>query len=285
MEEIRKVYSALVNFLQLPSYTGENQSLDFNFEKFVRHFKLDSLKSHFSLKALEQDGWFDLNEKSFTASSILFTATKTELEEFEKAHPEHEPLLTMILRNYEGVFDYPAFISEFILARLLHRQEEEIKQELRTIAFFGMIRYTLQNESPQIAFRKHRVPSSELEFKWGPYNRRKNLFVERVTAMINYSRATECRSKFISDYFGQKDAAACGTCDNCIQKNAGTVSAEEFEKISAIITRTLTGTNLTMPQLLEKIGKVRKEKAWKVIEFLQSEEKISADKSGLLYLK
>jgi ATP-dependent DNA helicase RecQ len=37
--------------------------------------------------------------------------------------------------------------------------------------------------------------------------------------------------------------------------------------------------------LLEKLNGVGKEKAWKVIEFLQAENKIEMDRAGLIKLK
>jgi ATP-dependent DNA helicase RecQ len=148
-----------------------------------------------------------------------------------------------------------------------------------------VLRYISQNESPQVTFRKHRVPSNELEFKWKPYEKRKQLFIERVSAIINYATTKECRSVFISKYFGDVQAKECGECDNCLHKKASSLSPAEFEKISGMITQTLSNNQLTATQLIEKIKSVRKEKTWKVIEFLQAEDRIVYDKSGILHLK
>src|SRR3982750_4902491 len=57
LEQIRTVYNALVNFLQMPSYTGEYQAFTFRFDEFIRNFKLNANEALYSLKALEQDGW------------------------------------------------------------------------------------------------------------------------------------------------------------------------------------------------------------------------------------
>jgi ATP-dependent DNA helicase RecQ len=38
-------------------------------------------------------------------------------------------------------------------------------------------------------------------------------------------------------------------------------------------------------ELLEKLNGVKKEKAWKVIEFLQAENKIDMDKDGFVRIK
>src|SRR4029078_2951060 len=127
LEKIREVYSALVNFLQIPSYTGEYQSFNFRFESFISNFKLNSQEALYSLKALEQDGWIDFNEKSFSPATVVFNSSKYELYEFQNSHPEFEELTTTLLRTYGGILDFPAFISENLLARLLKKDESEIK--------------------------------------------------------------------------------------------------------------------------------------------------------------
>ena len=194
-------------------------------------------------------------------------------------------MLTTILRTYEGAFDYPAFISESLLARLLNKDEKTIRSELKLAASFDVISYMPQNESPQIIFRKHRVPSSELQFNLKPYNKRKNLFIERVTAMIGYTKTNSCRSKYISNYFGDFEARDCGCCDECLQRKASPLGVEEFEKIKILITQQLTQRKMTASELLEQIRNIKKENAWKVIEFMQAEETIVADQVGMLRLK
>jgi ATP-dependent DNA helicase RecQ len=285
LDQIKNVYSALTNFLQIPAYTGEYKSFNFRFNEFVRNFKLNSNEALYALKALESDGWLEFNEKSFTPSTLVFTASKKELAEFERHYPQHEPLLTTLLRSYEGVFDFPAFISENLLARLLKKDEIDIKRQLQTIASFSIISYTPLNEEPQIVFKKNRVPVDDLILNTTLYNKRKESFIRRVQTIISYTKEINCRSHFISIYFGDKEAKDCGICDNCLRKKATNLSAEEFEKISVIISNQLSQKQLTASELINEIKSIKKEKAWRVIEFLQSENKIEPDEKGLLRLK
>jgi ATP-dependent DNA helicase RecQ len=284
LEKIRQVYGALGNFLQLPSYTGEYKSFNFRFEEFIRNFGFDSQEALYALKALEQDGWFDFNEKNFTPSTLVFTTSKNSLYEFQKSHPQHEPLLTTLLRTYEGVFDFPAFISELFIARLMKKEVLDVTLQLQTIASFGIISYSPQNELPQIVLRKNRVPAQDLLFREAPYEQRKKSFMVRVQAMIDYIRTAGCRSRFINHYFGDADARDCGVCDNCLKKKKSRPTPEEFEQIARLITGQLAQRPRTLPQLLED-GGLKKEKAWPVIEFLQAEKKIATNGEGLLYLK
>jgi ATP-dependent DNA helicase RecQ len=284
MEQIRKVYAALTNFLQIPAYAGEYRSFTFHFNEFIKNFKLNSNEALYSLKALETDGWMDFNEKSFSPATLVFTTSKRELAEFEQQYPEHEPLLTTILRSYGGVFDFPAFISEKQLAKLVKKEEVDIKQQLKIITSFAIISYTPQNEEPQIIFKKNRVPVDDLRINLTLYNKRKESFIRRVQTIIEYAKGDGCRAGFINSYFGDDRTGDCGICDNCLNKKATQLSADEFEWISGIISNQLSQKQQTAADLINEIKAIKKEKAWKVIEFLQSENKIVADSKGVLRL-
>ena len=285
LKQIKNVYHALTAFLQIPAYTGEYKTFNFRFIEFIQNFKLNSNEALYALKALESDGWIEFNEKNFTPSTLVFTTSKKELAVFEKQYPQHEALLTTLLRSYEGIFDFPAFISETVLAGLLKKEERDIGRQLQTLASFGVVSYTPKNEEPQIVFKKNRVPVDDLFLNTNLYNKRKESFIRRVQTMINYTKEMDCRSRFIGNYFGEDDAKDCCLCDNCLRKKATELSHEEFEKISGIISNRLSQKQLTASELIHEIKNIQKEKTWKVIDFLQSENKIEPDDKGLLRLK
>ena len=63
------------------------------------------------------------------------------------------------------------------------------------------------------------------------------------------------------------------------------IDEKEFEKISDRIQAILGPQPLPSRELLDKLGAIKKEKAWKVIEFLQAENKLEVDKAGWVRLK
>ncbi|MCW3074222.1 MAG: ATP-dependent helicase RecQ [Flaviaesturariibacter sp.] len=284
LDAIRNVYSALVNHLQIPSYTGDETSFTFHFEPFVRNFGLNSTTALYALKAIEQDGWLNFNEKSFTPSTVVFTGNKAGLENFQSSYPQHEPLLTTLLRTYSGIFDLPVTISEKVLAGLLRKSETDIKQSLQEIHAFGQIRYAPTNDAPQIIFQKHRVPVNEFSISMAPFIERKKAFVERVEKMIAYAKSEDCRSLFINQYFGDADTKPCGICDNCLRAKGAELTREEADALFISIQELLSRNAYTAPDLLLQLKGFKKEKAWKAIEFLQAENKIRVDSKGLLQL-
>ncbi len=277
---ITQVYHSLVNYLQVPIDTGQDVSYSFYFEKFIKNFSLNSYTALYALKALEHDGWLDFNEKNFTPSTIVFCTTKELLYEFQNTYPEYEPLLTILLRTYEGIFDYPAFISETLLAGLLYLQEEEVKELLKKITAFHIIQYHPRNEAPQIIFRKNRVHTEALTINLQLYHKRKLAFVKRVEKIIDYTQTSSCRSHFINQYFGDESVKNCGVCDNCLRLKLTALSSEDFELIHKAIKDAIADVPLTFADLVLKMHGIHKEKARSVLNFLQAEQKIYVNEKG-----
>jgi ATP-dependent DNA helicase RecQ len=283
-EKIRTIYQALVNFLHIPSYTGEDTSFTFQFADFIRNFKLNSQEVLYALKALESDGWLQFNEQSFKPATVAFTTNKRQLYEFQQSYPEHEALLTTLLRTYEGIFDYPVFISERNIAYLMRKEEADIKQALQTLTAFRILQYTPQNDAPQIIFKKHRVNVADLFIDLTKYEQRKVAFTDRVKQMVSYTSISTCRSQYINTYFGDAVTKPCGICDNCLKAKTSPLSKEEFGLISQKITSLLAQASLAPEQLLTQLKSIEKEKAWQVLNFLQAENKVRIDKNGLLVI-
>ena len=283
-DTIKKVYDALVNHLQIPVHTGQDVAYTFKFETFIKNFLLDGQEALYALKALESDGWLDVADKSFTPSAVGFTTSKQFLYEFQAANPLYDNLTTTLLRTYEGIFDYPVFISELFLAKLLRKSEESIKGELAQIARFGIIQYAPQNDAPRIIFRKNRVAAKDLIFNHTLYNKRKETFVKRTEKMVSYIKTNDCRSHFVNVYFGDEAASRCGICDNCLRTKATSLSAKEFDEMANAIKNHLSAAPLAAAALLEKFNSGKKDKVKKVIHFLQAEQKVGVNANGKMYL-
>src|SRR5207302_1946410 len=110
--------------------------------------------------------------------------------------------------------------------------------------------YTPQNDEPQIIFRKNRVVTEHLTINTIQYTKRKDSFVKRIEKMIAYTKTSNCRSQFISNYFGDGNAKSCGVCDNCLSLQSSPLSAEEFDSISKLITQHLLMQSMTPIELL-----------------------------------
>lgn len=280
---IKNVYTALLNHLQIPAGIGEGMSYDFDIAIFTAAFKFDILTVTYCIKALEQEGIFSYNEIFFKPSTVIFTTDKNTLQEFEQQQPSLEPIIKGLLRSYEGIFDYPSTVYETSLAKFLRVDVNEVKKQLSELHRYGIINYAAQKDTPQLILLQNRMYADSFVINTAAYLKRKELFESRVNEMINYTQKTSgCRSQMLALYFNAPIAKACGICDNCINEKALTISKEEFENITSKIITLVKETPLQVTVLLNSLKEFKKEKVWKVLHYLQSEDKIVINKEGYI---
>lgn len=283
LEDIRNVYQSVANYLQIPTGSGEGQYFDFDLADFLKKFNLQGHITLYSLKALEQENLLTFNEQVFNSATVVFTTDKNHLQNFEDENPKLDEVLKILLRAYEGIFDQPTSISEKMLAGLLKTDFEVVKKQLLLLHQMSIIEYKPQKDTPQLFLSINRIKAEDVRIDMAAYNKRKEQFQRRMKQMVTFVNETaECRSKIIGNYFGDEKIKACGICDNCLRQKASMLSKEEFETLHQRIIEIIKYEPLHTKELLLKLNGTKKEKAWKVIEFLQAENKISVDKTGFV---
>ncbi|MBS1597463.1 MAG: RecQ family ATP-dependent DNA helicase [Bacteroidetes bacterium] len=281
IENIRIVYQAVVNYLQIPQGT-ENVYYDFDMTDFIKKFKLDTNLAVYALKALEQEELFSLNEQVFIQSSVFFTTNKEGLYDFEKVNPLLEPLIKTLLRTYSGIFDQPVHINEKVIAGLLHVDLDELVNQLKILHGRGVIEYIPQKDGPQLYISHARVKAEDLRINEVNYKKRKEQYKKRVGAALQYISTTDCRSQYIAKYFGEDDAKSCGVCDNCLKKKKTPLSNEEFNNIHQRVLKLIETSEIPASKLFQHLEGIQKDKLNQVINFLQAEKKLVVDEDGFV---
>ena len=284
-EEIKKVYIALMNHLQVAAGTGEGISFDFDIGTFCTAFKFNILIASYAIKALEQEDILNSNEFFFKPSTVVFTTNRDELADFEHQHKELEPLIKGLLRSYEGIFDFPTTIYESRLSKFINKDIEPVKKELRILNDLGIIDYAPQKDNPQLFLLQNRMYTDNYMINTTNYLARKKNFELRAANMVAYIKKTAgCRSQFIAQYFNAATIRSCGICDNCINEKAIYISTAEFEKISGQIFQLTKEKPVTADIILDTLKEIKKDKVWKVIDYLVAEKKIVMDAHGKLII-
>ncbi len=283
LAEIKKIYQAVANFLQLPTGSGEGLYYEFNLKDFVSQFKLDAMQVVNALKALEQEGHLSFNEQVFLPAKIGFTCGKEDIDDFEKTQPQYEELIKALLRSYHGIFDNEVSVSEKLICRMAKISPEELKKKLADLVSYNVIQYHPQKETPQIYFLQNRASADYITFDNQAYLKRKHEYKLRIETMQQYILLDKkCRSQYIGNYFGDKEMKLCGVCDNCLAQKNATLSTAEFDKIKAAIFQLLHSHSIDIKGMLDSLKKFKKEKIWTVINFLQNEGKLKVNEQGLV---
>ncbi len=281
---IRAIYDALCNFLQIPVYSGADTSFDLDLNEFVKSFRLNLKQVIYSLQALQQSGIVTYQEQLFFPSTVCFTTGKEKLQEMEAAHSTYDPLIKALLRTYGGIFDFPSPISEKQLAKMLYTEASQIISALTDLHNARIISYQPMKDSPQIRFLKNRVQTEDLTIDLISYNKRKEIYTEKVSQMIGYAETSLCRSVFTGKYFGDAEIKDCGICDNCLKRKKQLTSKKEFELIAQKITAQLK-SGLTVKDILKLNPEIKAEKIMEVIGEWEAENKIRITDDGKIELK
>lgn len=286
LKEIREVYIAIGNYLQIPVTAGEGHYYDFDYTNFVKKFKLHSHSTLHAMKVLEQEGWISFDEQIFLPASIQFTCTKAHLEQFEKDNPALMVLAKTLLRAYEGIFDHYAYISEIVIAQLMKKQVADVRQQLLELAAAGIIDYRSRKDKPQLSFLRPRVLAEEITVDMVRYAARKEVILSRVNTLLSYVREEGvCRSQIIATYFGDTNVKACGICDSCLRRKAQPLSDIGFKEIRRRVLAVMSNGKVTADDLLAYLKDYKKEHSMEVLDAMQSDGDILIEKDGKISLR
>ncbi len=272
--EIKRVYTALCNYYQIPEDSGKGLIRAFSMRDFVSKFKLPIQLVLSSLKVLQNEGYLDFTEDDFTPSKLLFTVDREDLYRYQVANKNFDSFIKLILRSYTGLFSNFTSIDEDYLAKNARSKPEIIYGYLEKLAEHHIVKYIPQRKMPFIIFTSERLNEKNLLISKEHYRERKERYVKRANAMINYAESkAKCRSQILLSYFGEKDPYRCGECDVCRRRNKLNISNYEFDLINDTIKKRLKEEPITIEELTDYI-KCEEDKILKIIRWLIESEKI-----------
>jgi ATP-dependent DNA helicase RecQ len=284
IQQIKKIYQALADFLQIPVGIGEGIHYEFDLKEFTKNFELPVTAVMNTLSILQTEGFISFNENVFIPSKVHFTTDHEHAEQFGILYPDADETIKLLLRTYAGIFDEPVNIYEKQLAKIARRPVTDIINALQKLHSYGIIQYVPQKETPQLLFLTDRASSAYLNINENIYGERKKIYSDRLQQMLSYiDEKNECRSKFIASYFGEPLKDKCGVCDNCLNRKQS-ISSEEFTQLTKTAKQLLQIKPYSTDELLLEM-KLGKTKGKALIAYLISEEHIVADTNNNLHLK
>ncbi len=284
--QLQHLYTAVMNHLQVAAGVGEGRSFDFDLAVFAQHFKLNVLEATYGIQALAQQDILSFNEVFYRASTAVFIAEKEQLLQFEQVHSGLEPIVKALLRSYEGIFDFPVHIYEGLLAKFLRVPKAEVVLKLKELHKYHIIDYQPATEKPQIYLNRNRMYLDAFKIDAVSIALRKQKQAKRIDAIEAYaSGITECRSRFLSLYFGAESLKQCGICDNCLRHAESALSTEAFEQLHQQILQHTAAGAITINSLLKLLKPAKENHIWEAIHFLETENKIVHEDIGVIRLK
>lgn len=287
VEMLRRVYQALANYMAIPVGGGEFTSYDFDMGAFTATFNLPPQETHYALKQLQLEGFIQLTENFFHPSRLAIVLDNRELYEFQVMHSRFDSFLKLLLRMYGGeLFTDFVTISESTLARTFLMNQPEIENLLQQLHERNVVIYEKQKDKPQLTFLTPRFDASVLPVNVAELNRRKELALRKVQAATIYTEhPTQCRTRLLQAYFGEKPGDACGICDNCLKKK------KKMDNETAAVRKQVrdyvalaNGPGVSPRQLANYFTQTDADALAQTVKQMLAEEEIRYTKSGNLTL-
>ncbi|GAB4001223.1 RecQ family ATP-dependent DNA helicase [Spirosoma daeguense] len=287
VEMLRRVYQALANYTAVPVGGGEFNSYDFDMGAFTATFGLPPQETHYALKQLQLEGFIQLNENYYHPSRLAIILDNRQLYEFQVMNSRFDSFLKLLLRLYGGeLFTDFVTISESTLARAYLMNQGEVENLIEQLHQRNVVIYEKQKDKPQLTFLTPRFDAPSLPINVAELNRRKELALRKVNAATIYvEHATQCRTRLLQAYFGEKPGDACGICDNCLKKkkkaeNALSSIREQVREYVALA----NGPGVPPKQLAHHFAQTDTDTLAQIVKQMLAEEEIRYTKSGNLTL-
>jgi len=281
-DEIKRTYQALGSYLNIAIGAGKGEIYDFNLMDFASTYKINTVKAYNSLKFLEREGYIELTDELDNPSRLIFTINRQDLYKYQVAHAEMDKFIKVLLRAFAGVFSQYVNIDETYIAKASGIPLKAVIDNLKLLSKQKIINYIPRKKTPLVIFTTERLDEKNLLLSYENYRLRKERFLKRIDALIEYaSSTTKCRSQFLLEYFGETNSSRCGKCDVCTARNELDLSKIEFDNTLQEIKEILLQQPTTVENLVDSI-KQKPDRTLKVIHFLLDNKKIVKDDNGWL---
>jgi ATP-dependent DNA helicase RecQ len=279
---IKQIYQALANFLRVPLGGGKFIIYDFNLAEFCSAYKFHVIMAYNAMKILEKEGYIEFSEEVNTPSRVHFLVGRDDLYKFQVANAAFDSFVKILLRSYSGMFSDFSVIDEQTIASRAKIPVETVNQYLSKLSSLKIIKYIPRKKTPTVTYLEERLDDKNLYISPDNYRFRKEMFVRRINAVIQYvSDNSTCRSQLLLRYFGQPDSPECGICDVCTGMHASGIRNSEFKNIENKILLELTAEPCLPDVIVNTFGS-RKDKAVQVVQWLLDNGRIKTLSNGLL---
>lgn len=261
IDQVRKVYQHLVNYYKIAVGSHAFISYDFDLEDFKQATGLYTKEAYYGLKALESEGFIQLNEAYYQPSKIYIPLSREALYAFQLRHPAFDLCIKALLRLYGGTLFTPyCTIFEKKIAQLIQLTEYKIQEQLYALHRLKVLEYLPQKASPQITFLTARYLVSELPLPIYKIEQKNKIAYQQIKAVIQYViNNRRCRLATLLDYFDEAEAI-CTQCDICKGKTNPTIDPNDRIANRKYIMVAIRNGNQDLKKLIESVPH-EKEKA------------------------
>ena len=250
VRDVLNTYSRLNSYLKIPYGERIETPFPFDLTDFCSTYKLPVHLTYNALEILDRQGVITLSKEFWEKSRIRITASKSDLWNYFKVHPEFKQTLQVLLRTYGGLFDFETRINTRMISRKIGCSEGDLNTALKRLEKDGILELYQQEGDMLLTFLKPREDEKTIYAFSDQLKSRRKIKEEKVGQMGAYLQNNKlCRSIQLLNYFGETFEKPCGFCDVCLNKKQ--LSPAELPPLRQKILETLSQGPKTSRELLE----------------------------------
>ncbi len=219
-EFVSDVYHKTCDFLGVGAGSGQGHTFMLPINDLCRIMHLPILQTYAALHLLTQAGYINFQEEQEIHPRVKILVSQREISDYGLSEQQHQ-LLEILMRKYSGIFtdlQYVHLDDEVIRQEAKgERLEARIHDLLVSLAQRHIITYIPHDTANTLTFTRER--QTEIYLSTNIYDNHRQQYIEKLKAMVEYAdNQLYCRSQLLLSYFGETDAATCGSCDVCRSK-------------------------------------------------------------------
>jgi ATP-dependent DNA helicase RecQ len=142
----------------------------------------------------------------------------------------------------------------------------------------GIIDYLPHKNSPQLIFNTERINPGDIALSKTFYTTRKKEAFSMLESIISYATSeTECRSRMLVSYFGEKKSENCGVCDVCLARRRKEIDGKKSIEIEKCILEILLEGHVSITALVRKMNQFKENDVLSILRFLVEEGRVQED--------
>ena len=221
-EFIADVYHKTCDFLGVGAGSGQGHTFMLPINDLCRIMHLPILQTYAALHLLTQAGYINFQEEQEIHPRVKILVSQREISDYGLSEQQHQ-LLEILMRKYSGIFtdlQYVHLDDEVIRQEAKNERQIDIHDLLVSLAQRHIITYIPHDTANTLTFTRER--QTDIYLSNQIYENHRQQYINKLKAMVEYAdNQLYCRSQLLLSYFGETDAATCGSCDVCRSKARG----------------------------------------------------------------
>lgn len=226
---LNNMFIKLCNYFQIAYGEGIENRFTFNLNQFCNKYQFPIIKTYNALQFLDRQGIVTLSQEFSEKVTVQFIISSKEVIRYISLNKREEPIILALLRTYPGIHEIPASINLNFIAKKAETTEDIVNSLLLQLKDKGIIDYQAKSNDTSIIFNVIREDNRTINSVSKYLEIQNNLKRNQLNSVIEYTfENSNCKSKFILNYFEEKIIDDCGICSYCISKGKKTNESEDL---------------------------------------------------------